>query len=133
MMTYPAPPRPGGPDQPPMLARYTRPSRRNGAAVASLVCAILWPLILFGYLLWNSRNCTTTGTITACTATEATAMPAWFSTTVSFLLYLLPPAGIISGTLGLVRSFTRPQLHGRWLAVVGLLVGLLWLVATPFL
>ncbi len=121
------------PSNMPAPVGYVSPSTRNTVAITSLVCAILWPLILFGYLLWNSRNCTTTGTITACTATEATAMPAWFSTTVSFLLYLLPPAGVISGTLGLVRSFTRPQLHGRWLAVVGLLFGLLWLVATPFL
>ena len=46
MMPAPAPPRPGGPDPSPVLAPYTPQSERNAAAITSLVCAILWPLIL---------------------------------------------------------------------------------------
>ena len=127
MMTYPPPPRS---DQPPAPALHTPPSERNSAAIISLVCAILWPLVLVAVLLWNSRGCTTTGTTTTCTGN---ATPTWFSTITGFVLIVLPPAGIIGGILGLVRSFTRPQMHGRLLAAIGLLFGLLWLVAIPFL
>ncbi len=70
-----------------------------------------------------------------CIATDTItiAMPAWFSALAGFFLLILPPIGLVSGILGLIRSITHPQMHGRWLAVIGLLVGMLWLVATQFL
>jgi hypothetical protein len=125
MMTYPAPPLS---DPSPAPAPYTPQSERNAAAITSLVCAILWPLVLLAVLLWNASHCTTTY---ICTYTPTNATPTWFSTLTGFFLIVLPPVGIISGVLGLVRSYTRPLLHGtRWQAIVGLLFGLMWLAFT---
>jgi hypothetical protein len=126
-MQVPVPPRS---DQPPAVPSYASLPKRNSAAITSLVCAILWPLILVAVLLWNSSRCTTTGAMTTCIGT---ATPAWFSTLTGVFLLILPPAGIITAVLGLVRSFNRPHIHGRWLAVIGLIFGLLWLVAAEFL
>jgi hypothetical protein len=118
-----------------VLAPYTPQSERNAAAITSLVCAILWPLILVAVLLWNASHCTTTDTGTyICSYSPTDATPTWFSTLTGFFLIILPPVGIFSSILGLVRSFTRPLLRRtRWQAIVGLIVGLTWLAATQFL
>jgi len=115
MMPVPAPPRPSGPDQSPILALYTPPAGRNAAAITSLVCAILWPLCLAVTPLWNWR-------------TGFAPMPSWIGTFTGLFLTTLPPLGLISGGVGLVRSFTRPLLRRtHWQAIVGLIFGLMWL------
>ena len=42
---------------------------------------------------------------------------------------LLPLVGIVAGGVGLYRAIRQPLLRrSRWLAIVGLLLGLLWFV-----
>jgi hypothetical protein len=115
MMPVPAPPRPSGPDTPPVLAPYTPPSERNAAAITSLICAILWPLCFSITPVWNAT-------------TNFAPVPEWVGTLVAFSLIILPPLGLITAVVGLVRSFSRPLLHRtHWQAIVGLIFGLMWL------
>jgi hypothetical protein len=94
------------------------PSVHNMAANASLACALFWVGCFLVTPIWN---------MTTNTAVE----PDWMSTLAGFGLFVLPPVGIITGLVGLVRSFTRPLLRvSRWPATVGLLFGCLWMAAT---
>jgi hypothetical protein len=94
------------------------PSVHNVAANTSLACALLWVGCFFVTPIWIM-------------ATNTAIEPEWLSTLAGFGLFVLPPVGIITGLVGLVRSFTRPLLHAsRWPAIVGLLFGCLWLAAT---
>lgn len=93
---------------------YSEPPARNGAAIVSLICAILWPLIVFSIPVWNI-------------ATHFAPTPSWLGTLIGFSLAVLPLAGVILATIGLVRSFSLPQLvHSRWQAIVGLIFGVMW-------
>ena len=88
--------------------------RHNAPAIASLICAILWPLVVFSVPVWNI-------------ATHFAPTPNWLGTLVGFSLAVLPIAGVILATIGLVRSFSQPQfVHSRWQAIVGLIFGVIW-------
>lgn len=91
------------------------PPAHNTAAIFSLVCAILWPLVVYATPLWNI-------------ATHFAPIPQWLHVLIGFGLTALPAAGIILAIVGLVRSFTQPQLRrSGWQAIVGLIFGLMWL------
>ena len=98
-------------------ARYVEPSTHNGAAMLSLVCAILWPLSYLIIPFWNAQ-------------THFAPMPDWLGTLLAFGFTSLPFIGFVSAVIGLVRSFTRPRLQpSRWQAIVGLIFGLMWIGA----
>jgi hypothetical protein len=93
---------------------YSDPSDHNVAAIFGLICDIVWPLIVYATPLWNI-------------ATHFAPMPQWLSVLISFGLTLLPAAAIMLAFVGLVRSFTQPQLRrSRWQAIVGLIFGVMW-------
>ena len=95
-------------------ATYSGPPAHNAAAIFSLVCAIAWPLIVFATPAWNIT-------------TRFAPMPNWLGTLGAFGLSILPVAAIILAIVGLVRSFTQPQLRrSRWQAIVGLIFGVMW-------
>lgn len=105
------------PSTPAYHARYTEPSTHNGAAILSLICAILWPFSFLITPFWNAQ-------------TQFAPMPDWLGTLLSFGFTLLPLVGIVSAVIGLVRSFTRPRRQpSRWQAIVGLIFGLMWIGA----
>jgi uncharacterized membrane protein (DUF441 family) len=88
--------------------------RHNAPAITSLTCAILWPLVVFSVPVWNI-------------ATHFAPTPNWLGTLIGFSLAVLPLAGVILATIGLVRSFSQPQfVHSRWQAIVGLIFGVIW-------
>jgi hypothetical protein len=94
---------------------YADPGRHNVAAIASLVCAILFPLTLYVSVGWNVW-------------THFAPEPDWLGTLIALWLTVLPAATILFGGVGLVRSFTRPQLRrSRWQAIVGLIFGVMWI------
>src|SRR5262249_28081336 len=60
-------------------------------------------------------------------ATHFAPMPNWLGTLIGFGLTVLPAIAIMFAFVGLVRSFTQPQLRGsRWQAIVGLIFGMIW-------
>jgi hypothetical protein len=106
-LPVPSPPRPDH-------ASYSGPPDHNVAAIFGLICAIVWPLGIYVTPLWNI-------------ATHFAPMPNWLGTLIAFGLTLLPAAAVILAIVGLVRSFTQPQLRGsRWQAIVGLIFGIMW-------
>lgn len=93
---------------------YSGPPTRNVAAIAGLICAIAWPLIVYATPLWNI-------------ATHFAPMPQWLGFLISLGLTALPAATVILAVVGLARSFTQPQLRrSRWQAIVGLIFGMMW-------
>jgi len=100
---------------------YRAPSNHNGAAILSLVCAILWPLTIITMMLANSAS--------NAPGSPGPALPEQVYTLLQCGFMLLPVVGIIAGGVGLYRAAKQPQLQGtRWLAATGLLLGCLWLV-----
>jgi hypothetical protein len=96
--------------------RYAPEPTRNSAAIASLLCAPLWPL---GYIL-PGIVALFTGTPTQPAVVEDLIVP--------LCLTVGPVAGIIAGHVGLYRAIKHPRLRrGWWLAVMGLAFGYLWL------
>lgn len=102
---------------------YHALSNHNGAAILSLVCAILWPLTLAAMLYVNSVANTSGPGSTASPAPEP------LSTLLQCGFTMLPIAGIIAGGTSLYRAIRQPLLRrSRWLALVGLLLGCLWFI-----
>ncbi|HEY7343376.1 MAG TPA: hypothetical protein VH591_21070 [Ktedonobacterales bacterium] len=102
-------------------AEYRAPSSHNGAAILSLVCAILWPLTIITMMLGNS--------VSNAPGASGEALPEQVYTLLQCGFTLLPVAGIIAGSIGLYRAIQQPLLRkSRWLALAGLLLGCLWLV-----
>ncbi|HEX5547593.1 MAG TPA: hypothetical protein VFX24_09290 [Ktedonobacterales bacterium] len=102
---------------------YHAPSTHNGAAILSLVCAILWPLTLAAILYVNSVANTSGPGSTALPAPEP------LSTLLQCGFTILPIGGIIAGGVGLYRAIRQPLLRkSLWLALTGLLLSFLWLV-----
>ncbi len=100
---------------------YRAPAEHNGAAILSLVCAILWPLTIITMMLGNSAS--------NAPGTPGPALPEQLYTLLQCGFTLLPVVGIIAGGVGLYRAIRQPQLHDtRWLALASLLLGCLWLV-----
>jgi hypothetical protein len=98
----------------PEHASYSGLPDHNVAAIFGLICAIAWPLIVYATPLWNS-------------ATHFAPIPNWLGTLLSFGFTVLPAATVIFAIVGLVRSFTQPQLRSsRWQAIVGLIFGIMW-------
>jgi hypothetical protein len=115
MMQIPAP-------TPPLRERatYSNPPTHNVAAVVSLICAILWPLTGLIPMLWD-------------VVTTSAPGPQWWQPIFSITFGALPYVAVIAGVVGLVRSFTQPQLRrSRWQAIIGLIFGLMWVVAQIF-
>jgi hypothetical protein len=97
---------------------YRAPSEHNGAAILSLVCALLWPLCI---CILYVANLLTGGNGAALTEQAYFILASGFS--------FLPAAGIIAGGIGIYRAVKQPLLRqSLWLAVVGLLLGCLWLI-----
>lgn len=95
-------------------ASYSDPPDHNVAAIFGLICAIVWPLIVYATPLWNI-------------ATHFAPMPQWLGLLIGFGLTALPAAAIMLAIVGLVRSFTQPRLRrSRWQAIVGLIFGVMW-------
>lgn len=104
-------------------AQYSPPSRHNGAAFLSIVCAILWPLTL-ATILYINGVANTSGP-----GSTATPAPEPLSTLLSCGFTLLPVAGIIAGAIGLYRAIQQPRLRkSLWWALPGLLLSCLWFV-----
>ena len=96
-------------------------SEHNGAAILSLICAVVWPLSFLIPAVFN--------VVTGGPKLPAPIIP----NAVSFLLEsgfaLLPIIGIVAGSIGLYRAMKRPALKStRWQALVGLLLGCLWII-----
>jgi hypothetical protein len=103
---------------------YVAPRTHNGAAILSVVCAILWPLTLTAILYINSVANTSGAGSTALPAPEP------LSTLLSCGFTMLPVIGIVAGGLGLYRAIGWPRLRrSLWLALTGLLFGCLWFIA----
>ncbi len=106
---------------PPETQFSEQPPRRAGAVSLSLLCAVLWPVSLGVPILITVM-------------THSPALPDVVSTLEAFFLFVAPPVGIVSGLIGLYRSFKTPTLRAsRFGAIVGLVFGCLWLVATRLL
>ena len=103
---------------------YVAPRTHNGAAILSVVCAILWPLTLAAILYVNSvANTSRPGG-------SASPAPEPLSTLLSCGFSLLPLASVFAGGLGLYRAIGWPRLRrSLWLALTGLLFGCLWFIA----
>ena len=100
---------------------YRAPSNHNGAAILSLVCAVLWPLTIITMMLGNSMS--------NAPGASGEALPEQVYTLLQCGFTVLPLVGIVAGGVGLYRAIRQPLLRrSRWLAIVGLLLGLLWFV-----
>jgi hypothetical protein len=65
---------------------------------------------------------------------QSPLLPNWIATLTQLGIVSTPAIGMISGVIGLTGSLRQPELRGgRWRAIVGLVLGCLWLVATLFL
>ncbi|HEU4783951.1 MAG TPA: hypothetical protein VFS83_11470 [Ktedonobacterales bacterium] len=99
---------------------YRAPSNHNGAAILSLACAILWPLSIIIMMLGNS--------VSNAPGSAGPVLPEQVYTLLQCGFTLLPLVGIVAGGVGLYRAIRQPLLRrSRWLALVGLLLGCLWL------
>jgi hypothetical protein len=103
---------------------YVALRTHNGAAILSVVCAILWPLTLTAILYVNSvANTSGPGG-------SASPAPEPLSTLLSCGFSLLPLAGVFAGGIGLYRAIRQRRLRrSLWLALTGLLFGCLWFIA----
>ena len=106
---------------------YVAPGERNGLAILSLVCAILWPLTLAAILYVNSMA-NTSGP-----GESASPAPEPLSTLLSCGFALLPVASIIAGGVGVYRALRHLRLRtSLWWALPGLLLGCFWFIAAYF-
>jgi hypothetical protein len=95
--------------------------RRNGAAVLSLICAVLWPLTVLVPAIFNL--------VTRGPRLPGATLPQFLVTLMQVGFALLPIAGVIAGIVGLYRAWTQPAIQSsRWQAVVGLVLGCLWII-----
>jgi hypothetical protein len=92
--------------------------RHNSAATLSLICALLWPLCLLGPILIMQVGI-------------RPHYPDWGGALIGPVLFATPVIGVISGVVGMVRSLRAPaQRASWWRAVVGVVLGFIWLLAT---
>lgn len=89
---------------------------RNRAAIASLICAVAWPLSFLGPGLYTL-------------ATHSSLLPSQVLDLTALGFAFLPVAGVIASLTGLVRALKQPALRAsRWQAYVGLLLGCMWII-----
>lgn len=114
----------------PMAHPYTARGEGIGAAsrslvcaVLSVICAILWPLTILTMFLINVDH--------SISGSASPVQPefAYFLLSCGFLL--LPVVAIVAGAIGFFGALRQPAVrHSRWLALTGMLLGCVWLVAT---
>lgn len=107
----------------PITGQYREPSEHNGAAILSIVCAILWPLATAAmFLIVGVANVAGPGA-------TATPPPEPAYSLLDFAFLILPIMGFIAGAIGLYRAVKQPLLrNSRWWAVTGLALGILWCI-----
>jgi len=105
----------------PSAYRENSSSGHNGAAILSLVCAVVWPLSFLVPAIFNI--------VTGGPKLPGPTIPDGASFLLESGFALLPVVGILAGGIGLYRAKKRPTLKNtRWQALVGLLLGCLWVV-----
>ncbi|MGZ3585475.1 MAG: hypothetical protein ACXVCT_22255 [Ktedonobacterales bacterium] len=95
-------------------------SHRNGAALLSLVCAVLWPLSFLVPAIFN--------VVTGGPRLPGSTLPAPLTQLFQLGFAILPVASVIAGSIGIYRALSRSELRSTlWQAVVGLALGCMWL------
>lgn len=105
----------------PSMYQDNTSSGSNGAAILSLVCAVVWPLSFLIPAVFN--------VVTGGPKLPGPTIPDGVTFLLESGFALLPILGIVAGGIGLYRALKRPMLKStRWQAVVGLLLGCLCVV-----
>ena len=95
-------------------------THRNGAALLSLVCAVLWPLSFLVPAIFN--------VVTGGPRLPGSTLPAPLTQLFQLGFAILPVGSISAGSIGVYRALSQPGLRSTlWQAVVGLTFGCMWL------
>ena len=102
---------------------YTAPGRHNGGAILSIVCAVLWPLVVLIPIIIQI--------VTSGPRSPGATLPVFVDFLLACGFGLLPVAGVVAGSLGIYRSMSQPSLRGtRWIAITGVVLNCVWFFGT---